>query len=99
MPMMCVVYRSRGTRPYKLTAQERKESKLYLGYDRTYTREYTAIDSDGEEYEKTETVEVTKESCLQDAIEMQSKLYYGSTNRDTWIVDEDGTVLAIISFI
>lgn len=47
---------------------------------------------------KGELISYSREDVLQQAIKTHSHLHYGDIRRDTWILDQDGNVIVVISF-
>jgi hypothetical protein len=92
MGNLCIIYREKGTKLYKLTDKELRESRISFGYD--YSGTQALYNDDGDEIE----VEyfVNKYNAIDSAVGLAKS--YPSFTRDAWVVDDDGTVLAVVSF-
>ena len=79
--------------PTKATAEQIKSSKSGYGYPYTYTREKE--DENTREI-VTEEVHITRDDAIKSTINLAQATWRISPNRDSWIVEKDGTILAVV---
>jgi hypothetical protein len=82
------------------TREEIAGSKTQLGYDFGYWRDIYDTDEDDNEYVvRREWRYTTYDAALRDAIQLASAAWSADMRMSTWIVNDDGKVLATVTFV